>query len=219
MVTISQMASLLYIHGFLSSPLSAKAQQVKQWLTLNRPDISYHCPQLPPYPNQCISILDGLVEGIIDKGQGKNKKIYLMGSSLGGFWATWLAERYQLKAVLINPAVDIEALMPDYIDIELKNYHHSDSYRLVEQDFKDLLSCQVGKLKVLKNYWLLAQTGDETLDYRLAVERYHGCHQTIERGGDHSFSEFERFIPQALRFFEGKSFESQKINKKSTAGY
>lgn len=211
------MTSLLYIHGFLSSPLSAKAQQVKQWLTLNRPDIFYHCPQLPPYPNPCASILDGLVENIVDKGQGEN--IYLMGSSLGGFWATWLAERYQLKAVLINPAVSIEVLMPDYIDIELKNCHHSDSYRLVEQDFKDLLAYQVDKLKVLKNYYLLAQTGDETLDYRLAVERYRGCHQFIEKGGDHSFKGFERFIPQALHFFEEKPFKSQIIDKKSTAGY
>ncbi len=202
------MASLLYIHGFLSSPLSAKAQQVQQWLTLNRPDIIYYCPQLPPYPSQCASILDNLIKDIIDKDRSVSKnKIYLMGSSLGGFWATWLAERYQLKAVLINPAVDIETLMPNYIDIELKNYHHSDSYRLTEQDFSDLLSHRASRLKDLKNYWLLAQTGDETLDYRLAIQHYYGCHQTVEKGGDHSFQGFESFIPRALNFFEGKPFK------------
>ncbi len=200
------MASLLYIHGFLSSPLSAKAQQVEHWLLLNRPDIAYHCPQLPPYPDQCADILDGVIKDIIAKDNSEKHNIYLMGSSLGGFWATWLAERYQLKAVLINPAVNIETLMPDYIDIDLKNYHHNDIYRLSEQDIKGLFSYRVDRLTTLNNYWLLTQTGDETLDYRLAVERYKGCHQTIEEGGDHSFQKFERFIPQALNFFEGKPF-------------
>ena len=208
LVTISPMVSLLYIHGFLSSPLSAKAQKVQQWLKQHRPDITYYCPQLPPYPNQCATILDDLINAIDSDGDDKsNKPIYVMGSSLGGLWATWLAERYQLKAVVINPAVDIEKLMPDYINVELKNYHHSDIYRLDEKDFNDLLSYQMGKLMNVDNYWLLAQTGDETLDYHLAVERYKGCHQTIERGGDHSFQKFEDFIPQTINFFENKYFK------------
>ncbi len=86
-----------------------------------------------------------------------------------------------------------------------KNYHHADTYRLDEKDFNDLLSFQRGKLANLENYWLLAQAGDETLDYRLAQERYKGCHQTIEQGGDHSFQNFENLIPQIINFFENKS--------------
>lgn len=208
LVTISSMTSLLYIHGFLSSPLSAKAQKMQQWLKQHRPDIAYYCPQLPPYPKQCETILDDLINAINSDGSDRsNKPIYVMGSSLGGFWATWLAERYQLQAVLINPAVDIENLLPDYLNVELKNYHHTDIYRLDGEDFNDLLSYQVGKLKNVDNYWLLAQTGDEVLDYRLAKERYKGCHQTIEWGGDHSFQNFEDFIPQAISFFENKDFK------------
>jgi predicted esterase YcpF (UPF0227 family) len=207
LVTISPMASLLYIHGFLSSPLSVKAQQLQQWLKQHRPDIAYYCPQLPPYPRQCETILDDLINSIDSEGDRRNKPIYLMGSSLGGYWATWLAERYQLQVVLINPAVDIEKLMPDYLNIELKNYHHTDVYKLDEKDFNDLLSYQMGKLKNVDNYWLLAQTGDEVLDYRLAKERYKGCHQTVERGGDHSFQNFDDFIPQAINFFENKCFK------------
>ena len=200
------MASLLYIHGFLSSPMSAKAQSMQQWLKLHRPDIAYYCPQLPPYPKPCATILDALISAITsDTGDSAKLPIYVMGSSLGGFWATWLAECYRLQAVLINPAVDIDKLMPSYLNVELKNYHHADTYRLDEKDFNDLLSFQRGKLANLENYWLLAQTGDETLDYRLAQERYKGCHQTIEQGGDHSFQNFENFIPQIINFFENKS--------------
>lgn len=200
------MASLLYIHGFLSFPMSAKAQSMQQWLKLHRPDIAYYCPQLPPYPKPCATILDALISAITsDTGDKPKLPIYVMGSSLGGFWATWLAECYRLQAVLINPAVDIVKLMPSYLNVELKNYHHADTYRLDEKDFNDLLSFQRGKLANLENYWLLAQTGDETLDYRLAQERYKGCHQTIEQGGDHSFQNFENFIPQIINFFENKS--------------
>ncbi len=200
------MASLLYIHGFLSSPMSAKAQSMQQWLKLHRPDIVYYCPQLPPYPKPCATILGDLISAITsDTGDNCKLPIYLMGSSLGGFWATWLAECYRLQAVLINPAVDIDKLMPSYLNVELKNYHHADTYRLDEKDFNDLLSFQRGKLANLENYWLLAQAGDETLDYRLAQERYKGCHQTIEQGGDHSFQNFENLIPQIINFFENKS--------------
>jgi hypothetical protein len=209
LVTISQMASLLYIHGFLSSPMSAKAQQMQCWLKQYRPDIAFYCPQLPPYPKQCASILDDLIAVIRADSVEKNKQpIYLMGSSLGGFWATWLAERYGLPAVLINPAVDIEKLIPSYLGVELKNYHNADTYRLDEKDFDDLLSYRVDKLKSVENYWLLAQTGDETLDYLLAEEHYKGCYQLIEQGGDHSFQNFDRLIPQAINFFENKSINN-----------
>lgn len=202
------MTSLLYIHGFLSSPLSAKAQKMQQWLKQHRTDITYYCPQLPPHPEQCAVILDDLITSIISEGSGQgNNPIYLMGSSLGGFWATWLAERYRLRAVLINPAVNFEALIPQYVNVELTNYHSTDTYRLDEKDVNDFLSYQAGKLATVSNYWLLAQTGDETLDYRLAVERYKGCPQTIESGGSHSFQNFEKFIPQTLDFFENKPFK------------
>jgi predicted esterase YcpF (UPF0227 family) len=189
------MATIIYIHGFLSSPLSAKAQQVKAWLSQHRPDISYICPQLPPYPNKCADILEGCMVNA-------DSPVYLMGSSMGGFWATWLVEKYGCKALLVNPAVDVFRLMPAYINQQLANYHIDEHYCLTAEHLDQLRSYHVETPQKCSNYWLLVQTGDETLDYSLAVEKYSACRQTIEQGGDHSFQGFDRFIPQAINFFE-----------------
>src|SRR5690625_6851590 len=110
------MATLIYLHGFLSSPVSYKAQQVKQWLADERPDIRYLCPHLTPYPERTCEQLQNLVEGL------GNERIFLMGSSLGGFWATWLAEQYDLRAVLINPSVRPWEFMPEYLEVVVQSY-------------------------------------------------------------------------------------------------
>ena len=195
--------TLLYIHGFLSSPLSVKAQQTKRWLLQHRPDIDYVCPQLTPYPDQCATLLEKCIAAAI-------QPIYLMGSSIGGFWATWLAEKYNCKAVLINPAVDVLGLMPAYLNMDLKNYHTDDRYYLTQQHYQQLHAYHLRQLKRLENYWLLVQTGDETLDYRLAVEKYTACRQTVEQHGDHSFQGFERFIAPAIEFYETPAYASKK---------
>ena len=192
------MPCLLYVHGFLSSPLSFKAQQVKRWLEQHRPDIDYLCPQLPPYPAECAIIL----KSIAQRARAQNDPLYLIGSSMGGFWSTWLVEQYGFKAVIINPGVDVLGLMPAYLNQDLKNYHNDESYCLTDAHLSALSNYHLETLTRLSNYWLLVQTGDETLDYRLAVEKYQGCRQTVEEGGDHSFQNFERFIPEVIDFLE-----------------
>jgi predicted esterase YcpF (UPF0227 family) len=189
------MAALLYIHGFLSSPLSFKAQQTAHWLAEHHPDIEFHCPQLTPYPAHTQHLLELLVERLLPE------PIYVMGSSLGGFWATWLAEKYNLRAVLINPAVRPQDFMPAYLEVDLKSYHTDDSYRLSAHHIDEIVAVDVPVTR-LQNYWLLVQTGDETLDYRQAVQKYQSCKQTIEEGGDHSFQGFERFLADCITFFK-----------------
>ena len=188
------MPHLLYIHGFLSSPASHKAVLVKNWLTKNRPDISYHCPALSAYPDQAQAGLEVLVESLLPE------PLYLLGSSLGGFWATWLVEKYDLRAVLINPAVKPSMLKPDYLNVELQNYHTDESYVLGEADVDTLLAANVEQVRRVQNYLLMVQTGDETLDYREAVNKYAGCRQIVEEGGDHSFQGFENRIAEAIDF-------------------
>ena len=188
------MAALLYIHGFLSSPLSFKAQQVQHWLAAQHPEIEFICPQLTPYPAQTQQLLESILE------QRLPEPIYLMGSSLGGFWATWLAEKYNLRAVLINPAVRPQEFMPAYLEVDLKSYHTDDSYYLGAHHIDEIIAADVPVTR-FNNYWLLVQTGDETLDYRKAVQKYAGCKHTIEDGGDHSFQGFERFFNDCMTFF------------------
>lgn len=187
------MPTLIYIHGFLSSPSSYKARQVAQWLAERRPDMTYHCPHLTPYPRQTQQTLEALVESLPPGPIG------LMGSSLGGYWASWLVEKYNLRALLINPAVRPWEFMPDYLEVDLKSYHTDDSYRLNVGHLKELKACAV-PVRRHDNYWLLAQTGDETLDYTQAVTTYRGCKQTVEPGGDHSFQGFERYLEEGVDF-------------------
>lgn len=187
------MPALIYIHGFLSSPRSLKAQQTQAWLALHHPDVIYCCPQLTPYPEQTRRELESLVESL-------PRPVYLMGSSLGGFWATWLAEKYNLRALLINPSVHPCQFMPEYLNIDLKSYHSDDVYHLTAQHIEEINTVDVQPLR-MHNYWLLVQTGDEALDYRQAVERFAGCKQTIEEGGDHSFQGFENYLERSWEFF------------------
>lgn len=192
------MAVLIYLHGFLSSPGSHKAQQVKQWLAQQRPDIRYECPHLTPYPDQTRKQLQTLVNGL------GTERVFLMGSSLGGFWATWLAEQYNLRAVLINPSVRPWEFMPDYLEVDLKGYHTDDSYRLEARHVEEIKALDVARPSRPENYWLLVQTGDETLDYRQAVEKYQGARQTVEPGGDHAFQSLERHLPELIAFLDNQ---------------
>jgi len=193
------MSSLIYIHGFLSSPRSHKALQMQQWLAEHYPEIHYFCPFLSAYPDTAQAQLEELVEQKLADGP-----VYLVGSSMGGFWSTYLAEKYGLRAVLINPAVEPSALLPQYLGKTLNNYHTDDSYVLGPEHIEALqqATATMATLHKPENYWLLVQTGDETLDYRLAVEKYQACKQTLEVGGDHSFQNFERHIAAAIEFLQ-----------------
>ncbi|MFT7223588.1 MAG: putative esterase YcpF (UPF0227 family) [Cellvibrionaceae bacterium] len=187
------MASLLYLHGFLSSPLSYKARQVKSWLAQHRPTIHYHCPLLTPYPEECATLLSQQIATL-------ESPVGVIGSSMGGFWATWLVEHFGLKAVLINPAVSVLELTPAYVNRTVSNYHLPQNYYLEPVHLQQLKRYITAKPQRLQNYWLLLQTGDETLDYRLAVEKYQGCRQTVEIGGNHAFQHLERHLDATIRF-------------------
>lgn len=188
------MPALIYLHGFLSSPLSVKAQQTQSWLTAHRPDIQYHCPLLSSYPGQARCALDELVASLAGETIG------LVGSSLGGFWATYLAERYDLRAVLINPAVRPQDRFKEFVGQSLKNYHSDDEYRLTPSDLHDLLAADVEVPQHSNNYWVLLQTGDETLDYRQAAEKYAAARLLIEEGGNHTFEGYEQWLPSIVEF-------------------
>ena len=191
------MSTLLYIHGFLSSPGSHKAQLTQQWLARHRPDIRYLCPYLSPYPEQTERQLTEIVDSVgVDE-------LGLVGSSLGGFWSTWLVERYGMKAVIINPSVAPHRLVDRVEDQPQHNYHTDDTYIMRAEHGEQFRQRYPQQLQHKHCYWLLAQTGDETLDYREAEQRYQGCLQTIEQGGDHAFQGYETKIPAVIDFLFG----------------
>lgn len=188
------MTTLLYLHGFLSSPESSKAVQVRDWLAANRPDIGYVCPYIPSKPPEARNLLEQIVGKILPG------PLCLMGSSLGGYWATWIAEQHDRRAVLINPAVETRSLQPDYVGVELHNYHNDDTVVLTSDDIDLLCSFSPKVISRPENYFVMVQTDDEVLDYRLAVNRYAGSRVLVEEGGDHGFQGFERHIPDAIEF-------------------
>ncbi|WP_045856941.1 YqiA/YcfP family alpha/beta fold hydrolase [Teredinibacter purpureus] len=191
------MTTVLYIHGFLSSPQSHKARITAEWLAKKRPEFAFLCPALSSYPNEAAATLAEIML------QRQHEKVLLIGSSLGGFWATWLIEEYTAaKAVLINPAVAPQELVAPLVGQPLKSYYTEHTYCLQAKHVQYLVACDQKHLSRPEDYWLMVQTGDETLDYRQAVTHYSGCKQTVEAGGDHGFQQYEKWLPEIIEFLE-----------------
>ncbi|WP_107865004.1 YqiA/YcfP family alpha/beta fold hydrolase [Agitococcus lubricus] len=185
------MSTLIYIHGFNSSPLSHKATVIRTWLATYRPDIEFFSPDLNAYPKQAIHILTALVQRYPSAG--------LLGSSLGGFYATWLNQHYGNNAVLINPAVKAYDLLRSLLG-EQRNYHTGKGYVLTQAQVDELLAIEVDALRYPERLWVLLQTADETLDYRLALAKYPRSPMLVEEGGNHAFDSFEYHIPAIIDF-------------------
>jgi len=185
---------ILYIHGFNSSPKSMKAVQTKQYFEEYFPEISFHCPQIASSPNGAIEQLDQII------AEHKNDQWLLMGSSLGGYFSTYFAEKYQLKAVLINPAVKPYLLLSDIIG-EQTNPYTGEVYQVTTDYIEHLKVLDIEKIQQ-NNYLVMVQTGDEVLDYRQATDKYAQSTLIVQEGGDHSFINFEQMLPDIVKFFQ-----------------
>ncbi|PAU38199.1 esterase YqiA [Vibrio coralliilyticus] len=187
---------LLYIHGFNSSPLSHKANVMKEYCQQHRPDIKVVVPQLPCFPQQAAECLLNIIEQHKD-----DYHIGLIGSSLGGYLSMWLNRQFGFKAVIVNPAVKPYELLADYLGEQVNPYTHQ-RYVLESVHIDELKALDTPIIKQANDFWLLQQTEDEVLDYRQAVEKFLGAKQTVEEGGDHSFVNFERYPQQIIKFLQ-----------------
>ena len=193
------MSCLVYLHGFRSSPQSAKAQRFARAIAAlpaaARPRL--HVPALPADPEAAVAG----VAAWIDETLGKDAPttLTLVGSSLGGFYATHLAERFGARAVLINPAIRPYDDLRPFAGMQL-NLHTGEAFEVTEAHLAALRALALPRITRPERYFLLARTGDEVLDWRVAVERYAGAHQYVLGGGDHGWTDFDAEIPSVLRF-------------------
>ncbi len=190
------MNCILYLHGFLSSPYSIKAQQTSAYLQNQQPDIDFICPELSNSPAELAEQLNALITrhpNILSQG------LRVIGSSMGGYLATWLVEQFGGRAVLINPAVKPFELLQGYLG-EHENPYTNKRFVLRYDDIEHIRGFYQPALANPKRYHVLLQTGDETLDYRQAAEHYQGASLRIENGGDHGFVGYEDHLPDIVRF-------------------
>jgi len=187
---------LLYIHGFNSSPLSHKANVMKEYCQTERPDIKLVTPRLPCFPQQAAQHLLDIVNQYKD-----DYTIGLVGSSLGGYMSMWLNAQFGFKAVVVNPAVKPYELLADYLG-EQENPYTNERYLLEAKHIEELKALDTPILKTPSDFWLLQQTEDEVLDYKQAVGHFSGAKQNVEQGGDHSFVDFERYPAQIIEFLQ-----------------
>lgn len=184
---------ILYLHGFRSSPLSMKSRLLAaQMQALGRSD-EWLCPQLPASPKLAIELALSLVNNVAPAG------LTIIGSSLGGYYATWLAERLGCRAVLLNPAIVPLIDLEQHVGVTTE--FHSDKPFEFKRDYIDELGTfAVEKITEPQRYFLIAATGDEVLDYRDMLAHYKGACQIVIEGSDHGISEFADYVAPVLAF-------------------
>lgn len=190
------MKDLIYIHGFLSSPQSLKARQVVAWAAEHHPELRVHVPALPVDPVPALALLEDTLAGC-------NTAPGLIGSSLGGFYANILAARHDVRAVLVNPAVHPHRVMSQYIGLQQNYYTHLVS--LVTPGHFRWLEHIETRPPHPERLWVLLETGDETLDYRLAESFYADSRLDVTPGGSHAYEGFVDKLPAILEFLSKKN--------------
>lgn len=185
---------LLYLHGFRSSPQSAKARRMAAWVQQHHPDLRWWCPQLPPSPREAMDLVLGGVEG------WPTDRMAVIGSSLGGFYATVVAERLGCPAVLLNPAVDPARDLARHIGEQTAWHDPAERFHFRAEFVDELLALTPHAITRPERYFAVIAKGDEVLDWREMASRYAGCRIKLLEGGDHALSDFDEHLGDIVRF-------------------
>ena len=183
---------IIYLHGFRSSPESNKAQRLKAHMEALGFGHLFWCEQLPVSPRAAIALAESAIAAA-------TAPVTVVGSSLGGYYATHLAQKHGLRAVLINPAVVAHLSLAEFVGPQT-NMYTGETFDFRPEYIDELRMIEVPQLSRPEDVLLLVEEGDETLDYRQAVTKYAGCRQRVLPGGDHSFTRFADYMDTILDF-------------------
>ncbi len=189
---------ILYLHGFRSSPKSFKAQLLAARLAELGQARQWRCPALPVSPLEAVAVAEAQVAAALSSGQAP-QDITVVGSSLGGYFATHLAEKHGWRAVLLNPAVLPQRDLSAYLG-EQPLWHGGGSIVVEPRHLDELRSLAVAAITRPQRYYLIAATGDEVLDYREMLEHYPGVKTKLIQGSNHAISEFADYVDDVLAF-------------------
>jgi predicted esterase YcpF (UPF0227 family) len=191
---------LVYLHGFRSSPRSSKAvmtgEAIKALSSAANP-IEWYCPQLLASPKESMDMVTAHIE------QSKADRIVIIGSSLGGFYANHLAEKYACKAVALNPAVRAARELAPHVGM-MTAYDSDEPFDFRPEYIDELKALQVEAITNPGRYFLIAAKGDELLDWREMVDFYSGAKQLVLEGSDHGIADYAEHLPKVLDFISGK---------------
>jgi predicted esterase YcpF (UPF0227 family) len=184
---------ILYLHGFRSSPQSFKAKVVGERLQTLGGDHEYACPPLPASPAGAVALALSLI------GDRPPQDVALIGSSLGGYYANWLAEKIGCRAVLLNPAVAPPRDLEQYVGVTT-TYHGNEPFEFRHEHIGELKALAMTGITRPERYFLIAATGDEVLDWHEMAAHYAGATQLIIEGSDHGLSGFADHVDAVLAF-------------------
>jgi predicted esterase YcpF (UPF0227 family) len=191
---------ILYLHGFRSSPNSFKARVMAERLAALGRSAEWCCPMLPVSPLETVALVEERV------ATAKPEHVTLIGSSLGGYFATYLAEKHGWRAVLLNPAVVPQRDLSHYLG-EQPLWHGGGSIVVESHHLDELRTLGVAQITRPERYYLFAATGDEVLDYREMLAHYPGVPTKLIEGSDHAISEFPDYVDDVLAFCDAADAE------------
>ena len=184
---------LLYLHGFRSSPQSTKAKKFAAWVADHRPDMTWACPQLSASPARAMRDVEAVIAA------WPKVRMAVIGSSLGGFYATVVAERYGCRVVVLNPAVDPARDLAAAVG-ETTAWHSDDVFVFRPEYVDELRGMTPGVLTDPARYLAVIAKGDEVLSWREMSGRYAGSPMRMLDGSDHALSDFDDQMPEVLAF-------------------
>ena len=187
---------LVYLHGFRSSPRSSKAVMTGEGIKALSSDanpIEWYCPQLLASPKESMEMVMKHID------QSKWDHMVVIGSSLGGFYTNYLAEKFDCKAVVLNPAVRAARELAPHVGM-MTAYDSDEPFDFRSEYIEELKALQVESISNPDRYFLIAAKGDELLDWKEMTEFYEGATQLVLEGSDHGISDYADHLPQVLKF-------------------